>query len=196
MLPFVFRDEIAAGLSLGAFFLWLCVEYWLVVRDRGHVHARQDHGSKRVLIISCWAALALGITLSLVVPSASFKTHPWTPVGLGVTLMVFGVSLRLWSVRVLGRFFRRTVMVQGVHRVIQDGPYRFVRHPSYTGFLLASMGLSLVLANWLALVVQFAIVFLAFLQRIAVEEGVLSAELGEPYQSYMKRTKRLIPFMY
>jgi protein-S-isoprenylcysteine O-methyltransferase Ste14 len=110
--------------------------------------------------------------------------------------MLLGTWLRIWSVRTLGRFFRRTVMVQGVHRVIQEGPYRLVRHPSYTGFLVSTFGFALAFGNWLALIVLFSIVFLAFLQRIAVEESVLARELGEPYQAYMKQTKRLIPYFY
>lgn len=196
MTPLVFTNEIAGGLSLAAFAMWMAVEYWLVTRDRGQVHERQDQGSKRVLLLSCWFALLLCITLAILVRSARLPGNPWIPLLLGNACILLGVWLRVWSVRTLGRFFRRTVMVQGAHRVIQEGPYAYIRHPSYSGFLLSAFGVGLLFGNWLALVVLFIIVFLAFLQRIAVEEGVLSRELGEPYQSYIKRSKRLIPFLY
>lgn len=196
MLPFVFTNEFAGGLSLGAYVLWMGVEYWLVVRDQGQVHDRQDQGSKRVLILACWIAFMLCVALSILVRSAQLEMDPWIPIGVGVICILLGLWLRVWAVRTLGRFFRRTVMVQGAHRVVQEGPYRFIRHPSYTGFLLSGIGIGLIFGNWLGLVVLFMIVFLAFLQRIAVEEGVMLRELGEPYQAYMKRTKRLVPFLY
>lgn len=196
MVPFVFADKTAGTLSLAAYVLWLGVEYWLIVRDRGLAHERQDQGSKRVLVIACWLALALCITLAVVVRSAAFPGNPWIPVVLGIMFILLGIWLRIWSVKTLGRFFRRTVMVQGAHRVIQEGPYKYIRHPSYTGFLISAFGLGLMFGNWLGLLVLFAIIFLAFLQRIAVEEGVLARELGAPYQEYMQHTKRLIPFIY
>lgn len=196
MLPLVFIDPIAGAVSGAAFAVWMGTEYWLVLRERGQVHDRQDQGSKRVLVFSCWLALALGLTIACGVRSATLPGNPWIWVTFGSVLMLLGLWLRVWSVRTLGRFFRRTVMVQGVHRVIQEGPYRLVRHPSYTGFLVSTFGFGLAFGNWLALIVQFSIVFLAFLQRIAVEESVLARELGEPYQAYMRHSKRLIPYFY
>jgi len=196
MLPLVFTDRVAGSISLAAFMVWMGVEYWLVVRERGQAHDRQDQGSKRILVISCWLALVLELALALVVRRAALPGDPWIWVTVGCSFMLAGTWLRWWAVRTLGRFFRRTVMVQGAHRVIQEGPYRTVRHPSYSGFLVSTFGFGLVFGNWLALLVMFAIVFLAFLQRIAVEEGVLSRELGEPYIAYMRGTKRLIPYLY
>jgi protein-S-isoprenylcysteine O-methyltransferase Ste14 len=196
MLPLIFTDKVAGGLSLAAYAVWMSVEYWLIVRERGQVHDRQDQGSKRVLILACWIALLLCVTLAIVVRSATFPGNPWIPVAIGVVMVLFGAWLRVWSVRTLGRFFRRTVMVQGAHRVIQEGPYKYIRHPSYTGFLLSAVGIGLLFGNWLGLIVLTVIVFLAFLQRIVLEEAVLARELGEPYQTYMKRSSRLIPFIY
>jgi protein-S-isoprenylcysteine O-methyltransferase Ste14 len=196
MVPLIFTDRSVGLMSLAAVAVWMGVEYWLAVRDRGHVHERQDQGSIRVLAISCSLAWILCWVIAFRVPSTALPGDPWYWVIAGSIIILLGVWLRVWSVRTLGRFFRRTVMVQGAHRVIEDGPYRYLRHPSYTGFLLSTLGLGFVLGNWLGLVVMLIIVFLAFQQRILVEEAVLSRELGESYQAFMKRTKRLIPFVY
>ncbi len=76
------------------------------------------------------------------------------------------------------------------------GPYRIVRHPSYTGALMAFLGLALCLANWASLAVLLVQIFLVFRWRVHVEEAALIDALGEPYRDYMKRTKRLIPGVY
>jgi protein-S-isoprenylcysteine O-methyltransferase len=76
------------------------------------------------------------------------------------------------------------------------GPYRFVRHPSYTGALMAFLGLALCLANWASLAVMLIPVLLVFLRRMHVEEDALLQALGNQYRDYMQRTKRLIPAVY
>jgi protein-S-isoprenylcysteine O-methyltransferase len=96
----------------------------------------------------------------------------------------------------LGRFFTVNVAIAANHRLIDTGPYRFVRHPSYTGALMALLGLALCLANWVSLAVMLIPVFLVFLRRMHVEEGVLLQALGDQYRDYMHRTKRLIPAIY
>ena len=96
----------------------------------------------------------------------------------------------------LGAFFTTTVAVAPEQTVIEAGPYRRIRHPSYTGFLLCLLGLGLTLTNnWLSLLVIMGCALIGFGYRIQVEEAVLQERLGQPYQAYMRRTKRLIPFV-
>lgn len=80
--------------------------------------------------------------------------------------------------------------------MIESGPYRLVRHPSYTGALLAFLGFGFSLGNWLALLVIIVPIFVAFAYRIKVEERALVDALGDRYVSYARRTKRLLPFIY
>ena len=82
------------------------------------------------------------------------------------------------------------------HRLIDTGPYRFVRHPSYTGALMAFLGLAPCLANWASLAVMLVPVLLVFLRRMHVEEDALLQAFGNQYRDYMRRTKRLIPAVY
>ena len=93
-------------------------------------------------------------------------------------------------------FFTTTVAVAAEQTVIEAGPYRLVRHPSYTGFLITLLGFGLSLTNnWLSVLVIMGGALLGFSYRIYVEERVLQEHLGQRYQEYMRRTKRLIPFV-
>ena len=79
---------------------------------------------------------------------------------------------------------------------LSEGPFRIVRHPSYTGVLLAFVGFALSLRNWAALLVILLPIGAAFIRRMNVEEDALSRALDPHYADYMKRTKRLVPFVY
>jgi protein-S-isoprenylcysteine O-methyltransferase Ste14 len=80
--------------------------------------------------------------------------------------------------------------------VVQSGPYRYIRHPSYTGALITLAGLGLALGNWLGLLALLGCMTIAYGYRIKVEEAALVAALGEPYRLYMARTRRLVPFLF
>ena len=93
-------------------------------------------------------------------------------------------------------FFTVDVTIEKDHDLVEAGPFRVVRHPSYTGVLLAFLGLALSLLNWAALLVILVPIGAAFIHRMNVEEDALSHALGPRYAEYMKRTKRLVPFVY
>jgi protein-S-isoprenylcysteine O-methyltransferase len=104
--------------------------------------------------------------------------------------------LRWYSIFFLGRFFTVDVAVAADQHVIDTGPYRFIRHPSYTGVLLAFLGLALCFGNAATLFMLVVPTTAVFLYRIRIEEAALQSGLGEPYKQYMQRTKRLLPFVY
>ena len=141
------------------------------------------------------SAIALGIV-------AAYRLHeyqlPWPKLVLetGCCLFVMGLALRWYSIIRLGRLFTMNVAIADDHHLIDFGPYRLVRHPSYAGSLLGVLGFSLSFTNWASLVIIFAPVCAVMLWRIHIEEAVLIGALGEKYRSYMRRTKRLIPWIY
>ena len=96
----------------------------------------------------------------------------------------------------LGRYFTFDVAVRSTQSVVQSGPYRIVRHPSYTAILIMLLGVGLALANWASLVVMLASGLIGLLYRVRVEEGALVEALGQSYVDYMRYTKRFIPFIY
>ena len=106
-----------------------------------------------------------------------------------------GIAFRYYAMRVLGRYFTFQVDVHSGQTVIEAGPYRYVRHPSYTGALITVLGLGLTLGNWAGLLALVTCVGIGYAYRIHVEEAALVAALGEPYKEYMGRTQRLVPFV-
>jgi protein-S-isoprenylcysteine O-methyltransferase Ste14 len=115
---------------------------------------------------------------------------------LGGFFLVAGLALRIWAIRHLGKFFTVDVGIQLGHTVIQDGPYRFVRHPSYSGSLLALVGVGCLTFSWLGLFLIVSCTVIAYALRIPVEEKALFAQFGAQYAEYAARTKRLIPGIY
>jgi protein-S-isoprenylcysteine O-methyltransferase len=114
----------------------------------------------------------------------------------GAAAALSGIGLRLWSVATLGRYFTYVVKVTPDQKVIETGPYRLLRHPSYSGGLLTSIGIGLSLRFALAPLILGVTGLLGYAIRMAVEEHALADGIGEPYRAYMTRTKRLIPFMW
>ncbi len=154
-----------------------------------------DRRSLRLLWITNVLFVCAGIVASYRVPEAAIgAARPlfW----IGTTLFGLGLALRWYSIWHLGRFFTVNVAIHSRHEIIDTGPYRLIRHPSYTGALLAFLGLALCLDNWLSLALIVIPTLLAFGRRMNVEEHALSSALGTPYTSYMRRTKRLVPHVY
>lgn len=110
--------------------------------------------------------------------------------------MLLGVALRWYSAAMLGKYFTFDVSIQSDQILIEAGPYRYIRHPSYSGALLTLFGFSLALGNWAGLVAALSCLGLAYAYRIPVEESALALALGETYRQYMKRTWRLVPFLF
>lgn len=122
---------------------------------------------------------------------------PWTELvnEIGLGSFVFGLALRWYAIFYLGRFFTVDVAIHPDHRVIDTGPYRFMRHPSYTGGLMMVTGFALSIHNWLSFLIIFIPWLAVTLYRIRIEEAALLEGLGQSYREYSRRTKRLIPFI-
>lgn len=115
----------------------------------------------------------------------------------GLVLMWAGIALRQWAAIVLlGRFFTVDVRVQPDQPVIDRGPYRYVRHPSYSGMITMFLGMGLALGNWLSLLVLAVVPTAGLVVRIHVEERVLLNAVGEPYRQYAASRRRLIPGLW
>ena len=114
----------------------------------------------------------------------------------GAALALAGAALRVWSVATLGRYFTYVVQVSPDQKVVQDGPYRVIRHPSYTGALLMGAGIGLSTAYAFAPLAIVATSLAAYVIRILYEERALAAGIGEPYRDYMRHTKRLVPYVW
>jgi protein-S-isoprenylcysteine O-methyltransferase Ste14 len=135
-----------------------------------------------------------GSTLAFVLAGHGVLPGPsWLPVVIGLSLAWLGMALRAWSVRTLGEFFTVDVTVAAEQPLIDDGPYARVRHPSYTGILLAILGFGIALDSWGAAAAALFLPLAAVVNRIHYEEALLRRELGAPYEAYANRTARLVP---
>ena len=114
----------------------------------------------------------------------------------GVAIMLAGIIFRRYAISTLGKFFTATVQIQNNHELIKAGPYRYIRHPSYLGILIISLGLGIALANWISLLICIALPIIGVMQRIKVEEKELERHFGQQYQDYRKETWRIIPYLY
>lgn len=192
-----------SGSPAYAIIFWSTYALWVVLETVGSITKRsgdrskaRDRGSYRFLMFLMWIALVLGFTLSFALPQATIMWKRTSVFFVGITLMLAGVAFRFYAMWVLGRFFTYDVAVQAGQTVVEAGPYRYIRHPSYTGALITLVGLGLALGNWVALLALLACMGTAYAYRIFVEESALVAALGEPYKQYMRRTQRLVPFLF
>jgi len=175
------------------FVAWLSLEVTLALRDliRGMGSTARDRGTRSTLVIG-WIVAFIAATWL-----AGPDSRDWHLLsGVGLLLMWAGLGIRIWSVLTLGASFRTTVEVDADQRLVDTGPYRFVRHPSYTGILLLAIGYGLTLRNWLSLAILLVLPLATTMRRITVEEATLAEVLGDPYQAYKQRTKRLLPGLW
>jgi len=194
--PVVFASPLDGAIYLGIYVAWFAsffVEAEIIRRAGARQTAKSsDRGSGPLIFVSVAIAIfvadAFAIAGAAPLPAWSFY--------LGVGFMAAGILIRLWAVSTLRYFFSYTIQIMEGHRVVESGPYRFVRHPAYTGSLLTILGIGFSLQSWGAVLLMTAIFGVAFGYRIRVEERVLAASLGEEYLSYSRRVKRLIPYVY
>ncbi|HZY94705.1 MAG TPA: isoprenylcysteine carboxylmethyltransferase family protein [Candidatus Bathyarchaeia archaeon] len=116
---------------------------------------------------------------------------------IGICLIVTGSILGAWALRTLGEFASERIMIMKNHRLVQTGPYRFVRHPMYGSTLLIGLGLFLLYLNIIFLILLLPI-FAIDIYRAKVEEKMLASPdvFGTRYQEYRSRTRRFIPYIF
>ncbi len=154
-----------------------------------------NHGF-RIAVVLCLAATTAALYLvPHIAPAAAIRPGA-VAFAVGMVILLAGLVLRGWSFKALGDYFTHTVMVSPDQPVIAKGPYRVLRHPSYTGILLASVGVGLAAANWIALAAATLFTLALLLYRVHVEERALLTTLGERYQTYAAQHKRLVPLVW
>jgi protein-S-isoprenylcysteine O-methyltransferase Ste14 len=200
VLPLIYTNPGAAAVFLAACLIWNVPELIGMRKQMARVSRKgvsfQDRGSMGMLIGLQWIGLALNFLLGWMFPAAAIQGPRTTIFLLGVLLMLSGVVLRWYAIWTLGNFFTRDVAVSPDQKVVQDGPYRYIRHPAYSGTFLTMLGVGLALTNWASLLVLLLFVLAGHMYRVHVEEQALMHTLGQPYITYMQRTKRFIPLVF
>ena len=176
--------------------LWVSwVAYWIVAARHTLSNQRTESlltgASYRVLLV-------LGIIL-LAYPGP--RLRPANPllwpqsavtVAIGLGLVIVGLSIAVWARRHLGKYWSGRITLKVDHHVIQSGPYAFVRHPIYSGILLALLG-TVISIGTVRSCIAIALMFISFVVKLKLEERWLCAHLGAEYEEYRRRVKALIP---
>ena len=189
MEPLAAHDSAAHALLTATLLVWLGLELLVRLRNRG---ARRPFDWTLFPVVgSIGVAIAIAYRADHV--ERTVLGGGWAPFVVGYVILVLGVAFRFWAIATLGRLFTAQVAIQESHRVVRSGPYRFVRHPSYTGGLVALIGLGIALDDWLSILVLALLPLAGIVVRIRHEEQVLTAQFGDEYRSYAAHTSRLVP---
>ena len=188
--------SLAGKLFVALTTIWAASEIWLGWSRRSNDRSRsRDSGTLRMLLATIYLCIGLAVWLASRT-SGHFNAMRMPLFWTGLLLMAAGMLLRFWSIRVLANFFTVDVAIREGHELIRRGPYRLLRHPSYTGALMTFLGFGLALGNLWSLLVVMVPVTLAFLWRMRIEEQVLAEAFPAQYPGYARQTRRLIPFVW
>ncbi len=192
-MPLIFRHGAAEAAFIAAVAVWLVFEFVMRVRQRLRAGGPAAWDPSAFVLVPCLAAA--------IVAAEVLGRHgrlPWPgglvwPVVAGVLLIAAGMGLRAWSIATLGRFFQYWIKIQPGHRVVADGPYRYVRHPSYSGIVLVLAGIALACDDVWSLVAVAVLGGAGLVVRIRAEERQLTQALGGEYEHFAAGRKRLVP---
>lgn len=178
--------------------MWLAwLVYWLVAaRDVKPARWRETGASRAlhvVLLLLCGGLLAGGHLLPPVLTTRFASRGRLLPI-LGTFAVAAGLAFAVWARRHLGRNWSGTITVKEDHTLIRSGPYRFVRHPIYSGLLLALVGTATAIGEVRGLL-AVACVVVGFLRKIRLEEQKMSQTFAE-YRQYRQKTAVLIPLLF
>jgi protein-S-isoprenylcysteine O-methyltransferase Ste14 len=168
------------------------------IRLRSRVKRRGSRLDPTLLIVvaAVYGGVAGAFALAGSVHAAAFGEVRWPLFVVGLVLMGVGTAVRQWAVALLGRFFTVDVRVQPGQTVVERGPYRWVRHPAYTGLIMTFLGMGLALGNWASLAVLAVVPTAGLVVRIRFEERALLEGLGEPYRRFAASRPRLFPGLW
>jgi protein-S-isoprenylcysteine O-methyltransferase Ste14 len=164
--------------------------YWLVAAfsmKRGHVSWSRDLRVRAVIVVLVILLLRVGAFRG-----GGINSNPWRA-ALGLLLFALGLGFAIWARRHIGRNWGTPMSHKDEPELVTSGPYRMVRHPIYSGILLAGVG-SAVALSWL-LLIAFALVGIYFVYSATVEERYLIEQFPDTYPNYRRSTKMLVPFI-
>jgi protein-S-isoprenylcysteine O-methyltransferase Ste14 len=194
-LPYTHK---AAGIAFyGVLVVFLVLEQRVRVRSwRVRGGSKADRGSLLVVICSVAVGVGGGFALAAGVGSTAIPDARWPIFVAGLILMCVGAAIRQWAITTLGPYFTVDVRIHPGQTVVDEGPYRWVRHPSYTGLIVMFLGIGLALGSWAALAVLAVVPTAGLVFRVRAEERALFEGLGGPYRRYAAGRARLVPGLW
>lgn len=154
-----------------------------------------DAGTLSIVWLGVGAGIGGLVATSLLCPYGRFEPGPAVEAA-ALAIFALGIIVRISAIVVLGRHFTVDVAIHKDHQLITRGPYRWLRHPSYTGVLLVVASFGAIARSWPAAAIGILPVLLVLVVRIRVEERALAAAFGEAWCAHCERTWRLVPFVW
>lgn len=178
--------------------MWVTfVLYWRFMAANVKADERVEASNARRLrlILMLVALVLLGIpAIHLSVLDRRFLPQSYWWFWIGAVVTALGLLFSVWARRYLGQNWSQAVSIKKDHELITGGPYSLVRHPIYTGLLTGLLGCAIALGEWRGLL-AVALVFVALLRKLRLEEQWMRSQFGETYESYARRTRALVPFV-
>jgi protein-S-isoprenylcysteine O-methyltransferase len=176
---------------------WFLMEMWVLSRDRRRFSGRTaDRGSFFGFFVAIPLSLVIAFNAAAYLQELRITLVQPALAWVGIVMIWAGMAFRLWAILTLGAFFRTSVVVQDGHRLVSSGPYRWLRHPAYTGVIVTMVGLGLALSNWVSLAALAILPSLAIAWRMSVEERALTEQFGEAYQDFCKTRSAVLPAVW
>jgi protein-S-isoprenylcysteine O-methyltransferase Ste14 len=172
----------------GVIYLWI---------DRDHKKAvRMETGNR-----SFWWILPGFLAVFFAPPLEFLHLQPVLPRGLGweiagLLVILLGLAVRVWTRSTIKGAYSGYLQVTASQTLVKSGPYRWVRHPGYAGFVLMALGMALGYSSWIGLAAVPLLLIPGLAYRMRAEEGLLIERFGEAYRTYARTTPRLIPWVW
>lgn len=165
--------------------------FWEAAGNRSIVNEERGDRSFWFITLGMSAAFYASPLEYLFLPALFVRNHWISSIGMG--LVVIGVNLFIWARITLKEEYSGHLAVKTGYTLVQDGPYAFIRHPAYAGFLFMALGISLGYSSLAGLISILVLLLPSLVYRIHVEEKLLLEHFGEAYHRYARTVKRLIP---
>jgi len=192
MTPAEFTDQAVFFIWMPIFILWAITAR--TAKDTVHSKSeRQSH----VTVGLVWFAWLLLLSHGFRWAALAQKFTPMTTgtIAVGLTLTVVGLVFATWARFCIGKNWSRMIEVKENHQLIRKGPYAIVRHPIYSGFMLATLGTAIAFAEWSGLL-AFALLTTSWAYKARLEEAVMIEQFGTEYERYRREVKGLVPFVW
>jgi len=182
----------------GAYLVGVVIVYWFR-KERfwgpraGGAMLKQENDDRSFwwIVIGMIAAFFLPPIEYLLLPAILPRVN-WMEV-TGLMFIVLGSALFIWARRTLGKFYSGHVSVVEGQPLVQSGPYRFIRHPAYAGYVLIALGIAFGYSSLTGFIVIPTLLLPSMIYRMSVEDQLLAEYFGEQFGKYADKTARLIP---
>lgn len=192
-VPFFLASEVTGVVFDVSVVVFLVGELQQTLRVRSHGSVSSLRGELVFRAVFFAGILTLPLCLRLF-PAADIGGLPVFVIGAVIAWL--GMLVRWWSFATLGQLFTTIVKTSPDQPIVDEGPYRWVRHPSYTGLVVAFLGFGLMIGNWVGVIVSVGLVLGAVVYRLRGEERALIEARGAAYLEYAKDRARLLPFVW